>query len=503
MACPSHFRFRLFVLVSLLVLPGLARAEYVPVSAQVPDPPRETRAAWIATVHNIDWPSRRGLSGEAQRKELAGLLDLAAGAGLNAVVLQVRTECDALYKSSIEPWSYWLTGQMGKAPSDGYDPLAFAVKEAHRRGIELHAWFNPYRASASKQSAKSSKHISRTHPQLMLPAGSQVWANPGESYVQDRAIEVMADVVKRYDIDAIHIDDYFYPYPEGGRQVYDDSATYQRYKSKGGRLSPGDWRRSQTDAFVERLYRTVKSTKAPVKVGISPFGIWRPGQPSGIEAGVDAYEHLCADSRKWLQRGWLDYLSPQLYWRIGGPQDFDKLSRWWAQQSGKGRHVWPGIATSRIKSSEDRSRPAAEMLNQIAVTRKNAANRQGAGHVHWSIKALRENRDGIRDKLASVYGGSVAIPPASPWLGSVEPSGCYVAPEELADGVRLRFKPAEDARWRLIQIRREKGGEWVSLRLIPGGQDEFHLKEKPGEIALRNVSATGILSRPTVLGRKR
>lgn len=487
-----------------LVPAFLAGAEYVPSTTRVPEPRREFRAAWIATVHNLDWPSTYTLSPGQQRAELIGLLDLAAETGLNAVILQVRTECDALYKSKIEPWSFWLSGNMGTGPSDGYDPLAFATEEAHKRGIEMHAWFNPFRSSATERSNKSSNHISRTHPSLMLRSGSQKWGNPGSEFVRNRAVEVMVDVTRRYDVDAVHIDDYFYPYPKtvNGRaqDQFDDSASYRQYKSKGGTLDVGDWRRSQINSFVSTLYSSIKATKKHVEVGISPFGIWRPGHPSTVKAGLDAYGHIYADSRLWLHQGWMDYFSPQLYWRIfPADQSFVELTKWWSGENKQSRHLWPGIASNRILSSEDKgTRPADESIKQIDVTREYASP-AGPGHVHWSIKAIQEDRGGLRAKLRRAYAEG-AIPPPSPWLGNSAPSPVYVAPAIKNGGASFSFKPAADARWRVVQVR--NGSGWSTLRLIPGDQDTFELSDIPEEIAFRNVGDTGMLSVPTVLKRQ-
>lgn len=496
------FSRALFVVFALLCS-AESKGEYLPVAQKVPEPKREFRAAWIATVHNIDWPSTYTLTPQQQRAELVELLDLAAATGLNAVILQVRTECDALYQSSIEPWSFFLTGSMGRPPSDGYDPLAFAIQESHRRGIELHAWFNPFRSSATERSNKSSKHITRTHPSLMLRSGTQKWGDPGSDYVRKRAISVMLDVTKRYDVDGVHIDDYFYPYPKtvNGKTYdqFDDSKAYNAYRSRGGKLALRDWRRSNINSFVENLYSSVKSTKPWVKVGISPFGIWRPGYPSSVKAGLDAYDHISADSRLWFQKGWLDYFSPQLYWRIDPPdQSFTALNKWWAEQNSMKRNLWPGIASSRIMSSEDRGRPASETTRQIDVTRKYRPP-AGPGHIHWSIKALKEDRGGIRAKLRSTYAEN-AIPPASPWLGSAAPDPVYAAPIEENGGLKLLFKPATNARWRIIQVK--SGRNWTTLRAIPAGQESFQLAKAPEGVAIRHVSATGMLSIPTVLIKK-
>lgn len=493
-----------FTLLSLfLALTGTSlRADYVPVPVKVPEPQREFRAAWIATVHNLDWPSKPGLSPQQQRAEMVALLDLAAATGLNAVILQVRTECDAFYRSNLEPWSYFLTGNQGTGPSDGYDPLAFAVAEAHKRGIELHAWFNPFRASATETSNKSSKHITRTHSSQMLSAGTMKWGNPASEFVRQRAIDVMVDVTRRYDVDGVHIDDYFYPYPKtsGGKTYdqFDDSASYRAYKSKGGRLELRDWRRDNINGFVRSAYGAVKSTKSYVDFGVSPFGIWRPGNPSSVKAGLDAYDDICADSRLWFNQGWLDYLSPQLYWRIDSDQNYASLYQWWSGENKQHRHLFPGIASSRILSSDDRGRPATETIRQIDVTRQKPSP-AGPGHLHWSIEALKEDRGGLCGKLRQAY-AQTAIPPASPWLGGGSPAPVFVAPAETKAGLHLTFKPEASARWRVLQVR--DGNQWTTLRLIPAAQESVQLQGNPDAVAIRHVGPTGMLSVPTVLARQ-
>ena len=349
---------------SLLALTAQALA-WQPSGETVPPAPQEFRAAWISTVHNIDWPSRSGLSGAAQRSELLNILNTCAQLKLNAVFLQVRPNADALYRSFLEPWSQWLSGP-GVNP--GYDPLAFAIQEAHRRGIELHAWFNPFRAKANVNHAVGRNHISLTRPDLMKRSGSVLLMNPSASASRDHAMKVILDVVRRYDIDGVHLDDYFYPYPAPGRSWTPGSF--------GDGKSPSQ-RRAYIDDFVHDMYKSVKSSKPWVRVGISPFGIWRPGVPAGIEAGVDAYEHLACDARKWLSKGWVDYLAPQLYWRCSpAKQSFPALMQWWAAQN-TGRPVWPGIATARIMSSEDPGRPASEIAAQVNYSRSLARNAPG------------------------------------------------------------------------------------------------------------------------------
>jgi uncharacterized lipoprotein YddW (UPF0748 family) len=276
-------------------------------AASPPPPPREFRGTWIATVSNIDWPSKPGLSTDAQKSELIQLLDRAKNLKLNAVILQVRPACDAFYVSTIEPWSEYLTGRQGLAPDPGYDPLEFAVAAAHSRGLELHAWFNPFRAGhPSAKSPASSNHVSRRYPKLVKKYGSYLWLDPGEQVAQDYSTTVILDVVKRYDIDGVHLDDYFYPYQvanaKGGLIDFPDDASWDRYQAAHGTLERNDWRRENVNRFIRNLYIRIKKEKRWVKFGISPFGIWRPGNPPKI-AGLDAYDHLYADSRKWILNG--------------------------------------------------------------------------------------------------------------------------------------------------------------------------------------------------------
>ena len=297
------------------------------------------RAAWVATVENVDWPSRPGLPSSQQQREIIQILDKAKAIGLNAIILQVRSSCDAIYPSPDEPWSFYLTGAQGGPPLPAYDPLEMWITEAHRRGIELHAWFNPFRAKGPSASYPfAATHITRTQPNLVKTYGASLWLDPGEPAARDWTLGVMMDVVRRYDIDGIHIDDYFYPYPQNdaaGKPIgFPDDASWNRYVQTGGRLSRGDWRRTNVNDLVYRIYTQTKLLKPWVKVGISPFGIWRPGNPPTVK-GFDAYEGLYADSRWWLEQGWCDYFSPQIYWRLNDPPKppFADLLKWWVEQN--------------------------------------------------------------------------------------------------------------------------------------------------------------------------
>jgi uncharacterized lipoprotein YddW (UPF0748 family) len=427
-----------------------------------PPLPREFRGTWIASVGNIDWPSKPELSVAAQQAELIALLDRAASLKLNAIILQVRPASDALYRSDLEPWSHYLTGEMGKAPEPFYDPLEFAVTEAHKRGLELHAWFNPFRALTTKRnvSLASANHITRTNPELVRAYGDLLWLDPGEPAVRSHVLDVITDVVRRYDIDAVHLDDYFYPYvtkDKRGKSVpFPDDPSWQQYLAGGGALTRDDWRRENINDFVRDLYRRIKAEKQWVKLGISPFGIWRPQKELSI-AGLDAFAELYADSRKWLEKGWLDYISPQLYWSTDAPkQSYPVLLQWWAEANSMHRHLWPGIATDRIGAA----RSASDILGQIAHTRSKS---EAAGNIHWHIKALVENLGQVSDRLGSELYANTALVPASSWLGAATTE----RPELSFASARLQWsiKDASAAQRWAVQTRR--GGKW-SFEIVPG-----------------------------------
>lgn len=425
-----------------------------PSSERVPPAPQELRAVWIATVHNLDWPSASGLPAATQQQQLISILNTCAQLRINAILLQVRPNGDAVYASSIEPWSQWLRGA-GANP--GYDPLAFAIAQAHARGIEVHAWFNPFRAKANTSHAVGSGHISLTAPNAMRRSGSTLLADPGASASRTRAMQVIIDVTRRYDIDGVHLDDYFYPYPQVG-------VPWNPHAFGDGR-TPAQ-RRSIIDSFVKDLYNNVKSAKPHVRVGISPFGIWRPGVPASIQAGVDAYEHLACDARKWFANGWLDYVAPQLYWRCEpAAQSFPVLMQWWAAQN-TSRPVFPGIASARIKSTEDPGRTAAEIARQIQFSR--SLTRQAPGQIFWSARSIVSDRGGIQAHLRQLY-PTVAVPPAMPWSGRATPNAPMLTAQEVQGGVSLQWQPRDkNARKWVVQARTAQG--WSTLCLLPGSK---------------------------------
>jgi uncharacterized lipoprotein YddW (UPF0748 family) len=356
----------------------------------------EFRGAWVATVFNLDWPSKAGLPAAEQKAQMVAMLDRAQRLKLNAILFQVRSESDACYASKREPWSRFLAGKEGVDP--GYDPLAFAITEAHKRGLELHAWFNPFRAATSAGGTYAANHITHTHPEWIRRYGAQLWVDPGVPEARRYILDTILDVVKRYDIDGVHIDDYFYPYPVKGADFPDD-ATWRQFGVNSGKARD-EWRRDNINRFVQAMYQEVKAAKPTVRVGISPFGIWRPRVPETIEAQLDAYAQLYADARHWLAEGWCDYLAPQLYWGIDpAKQSFPVLLDWWREQSRAGRPIWPGIATERIGKQYQ----VQEIARQIELTRHDLPANAAPGNIQWSMKALMRDQGGID----AVIGGQV------------------------------------------------------------------------------------------------
>ncbi len=466
-------------------------AAYRPSSVAPPAPPREFRAAWVASVGNLNWPSTPDLTTAQQKAELVGILDRAAQLKLNVIILQVRPSCDALYASKLEPWSEYLTGTMGRAPQPYYDPLAFAVEEAHKRGLELHAWFNPFRARhLSAKSPPCPSHISRARPELVRQYGSNLWLDPGEKEVQQHSLSVVLDVVKRYDIDGVHLDDYFYPYPKkdaSGREPdFPDDHSWRRHGAKTG-LSRADWRRQNVDQFIQRLYGAIKAQKPWVKFGVSPFGIWRPGFPPQIN-GFDAYSRLYADSRKWLAKGWVDYFVPQLYWAIAArQQSFSVLLQWWAQQNPNQRLLAAGLNSDRWKPDE--------ILSQISLARRQPGV---AGHVHWSLKNLMPG-NALGDALERAAYGQAALVPAAPWLGTSRLS----KPALAASPDRVRFtwsagRKETVSHW-VLQTR--TAGEWKTEILPANTAGRAWHGAGPEIVAVSAVDRNGNLSPPAALER--
>ena len=461
------------------------RPEHIP-----PRLPQEFRGAWIASAGNIDWPSKPGLTADQQKAELITLLDRAAELRLNAIFFQIRPACDALYTSEIEPWSIFLTGRIGQTP--GYDPLAFAIEQAHARGLELHAWFNPYRAGFAGWKEIPASHIIKTKPHLVRRYGSYYWLDPSEREVQDHTTHVILDVVRRYDIDGVHLDDYFYPYPVKDRAQkfidFPDGPAWNKYRSGGGQLARNDWRRDSVNQLVQRLQREIKQQKPWVLFGISPFGIWRPGHPQQIK-GLDAYDAIYADSRLWLANAWVDYLAPQLYWPIDPPaQSFTALLKWWHDQNAMGIPIWPGGSVARVGTKVSGS----EIVRQVQHTRSSAT----PGYVHWNLSSLLRNRDLVGDRLRDeLYHQPALVPPARPEAGI--PSKPALSLQRLNPSERLIMwdAPSSDqiSFW-IVQIK--TNGKWQTQR-FPAALKTHVIK--PGQ-PMPEVVAVSALNRDRLPG---
>ena len=367
-------------------------------TAQIVKP--EFRGVWIATVSNIDWPAFPTVSAEIQKASFVRLLDMHKANGLNAVVVQIRPAADAFYPSQYEPWSQFLTGVQGQPPAPFYDPLAFMVTETHKRNMEFHAWMNPYRAVFNMNTSSiSATHITKLHPDWFLMYGDKKYFDPGNKEVQQYVTAIVQDVVKRYDVDAIHFDDYFYPYRIAGK-AFPDDAMYRQY---GNGLSKDDWRRSNTDSIISRLYKIIKTTRANCQFGISPFGVWRniANDPDGSNttAGQTNYDDLYADILLWLKKGWVDYITPQLYWEFGhNAAPFEELVQWWGQHT-FGRNCYIGLGLYRAGSNAA-WRDKTQLPRQINAIRSIPTLN---GMVFYSSKVFEKNPNGWNDSLQLNY----------------------------------------------------------------------------------------------------
>ena len=456
---------------------------------------REFRGLWVATVANIDWPSQKGLDSTRQKQEMLAILDRAAALRFNVVVLQIRPACDALYESRIEPWSEYLTGRMGQAPAPYYDPLAFAVEEAHKRGLQLHAWFNPYRARfRNLKTPVAANHVTVQHRDLVRTYGKFLWLDPCEQGTRDYSLSVVLDVVRRYDIDGVHFDDYFFPYPEtaDGQEInFPDDAAWERYQEQGGRMTRGDWRRDNVSRFVQAVYQAIKKEKPWVQFGVSPFGIWRPSHPAQI-SGLDAYEKLYCDARLWLDEGWLDYCAPQLYWPVDQKaQSFPGLLQWWAGQNTRHRTLLAGMKGNGWKDVNDDAR---EVTREIELTRKQAGV---SGEIVWHARSLLLNTNRVAEALQRQVYAAPALPPAAPWLGGKVPGKPLLQAAWAGGGLKLDWRSGGGAVWQWV-LQKKSGGHW-STEILAGGQTSETINPGPGAlppqaIALFAVDRFGNLS---------
>ena len=474
---------RVLIAIFALLLCSSARAK------SLPEPAREFRAVWVGAVDNIDFPSKRNLSVEEQKAEILKMLALARDLNLNAVVFQVRPMCDALYDSKIEPWSEFLTGAMGK--SQKFDPLRFIIDEAHRRGILVHAWFNPYRAFHPSAKTVSENHISKRRPDLVRNYGKYLWLDPTEPDVQRYSLSVIADVVKRYDVDSVHFDDYFYSYPEkdasGNRIDFPDDKNWQKYINSGGKLSRDDWRRKNVNDFIEAVGRETKRIKPHVLYGVSPFGIWQPIHEKDIK-GFNAYTELYADARKWLQDGTIDYLTPQLYWETARKgQSFPVLLEWWQNQNSKKRHLWAGTAVYRIGSNPNFT--AEEIDSQIETSRRVQPT---AGNVGFSFKSFRNDFGGIQNLLKSNVYKTGAIVPASNWIKSLKPAAPKAEIKKEGDKLKITWREQGKIKafWFIVYAKDKNG---LSYSILPSLTKSIALSadRQISQIAVTSVDRLG------------
>lgn len=442
---------------------------------------RELRGVWVASVVNLDWPASSSLSADAGRASLAVLVDSMADAGLNALFFQVRPESDALYPSTLEPWSRFLTGTQGQNP--GWDPLDELLTLAHARGLEVHAWMNPYRGMQSTTATTAMNHVTRTLPGAAITYGSTVVMDPGQSAVRQHVEAVVSDLLGRYDVDGLHFDDYFYPYPISGTP-FPDSATYGAYTADGGTMNLGDWRRDNVNTLIREVMGIVTNDHPTVRFGVSPFGIWRPGYPAGI-TGLDAYSAISCDAPTWMQNGWVDYLTPQLYWRIGGAQDFDALASWWAMGNMGGRHLFPGYAVHQI-APNGLDWPLAELRDQIAIRR--SLKSQGAqGDVHFRSAFVQNSANGVHTMFKTEAYAKPALPPVLPRAGaSVAPAVPFVS----VVGSTLSVTNPVPATVRFFALYRElAAGQWELTRVKGGAQVSFPVTS--GAWAVSSVARGG------------
>lgn len=427
---------------------------FLSVSAQK----RQFRGAWIQAVNG----QFQGMSPARMQQTLSYQLDELQKDGVNAIIFQVRPECDALYQSSLEPWSRFLTGQQGRAPQPLWDPLAWMVEQCHKRGMELHAWINPFRAKTKGTTALAANHIAVTHPNSYFVYDNQYILNPALQENRDYICEVARDIVTRYDIDGFHIDDYFYPYPVAG-QVIPDQQYFQT--SPRGFNNIGDWRRDNVNRFIQQLYETVHQAKPWVKFGVSPFGIYRNRSaqaPNGsLTKGLQNYDDLYADVLLWIDRGWVDYTVPQIYWQIGHPAaDYETLIKWWDRYA-SGRPLFIGEDVERTCKYPDLTNPQSHQMPAKHGLHRDMAHVQGT--VLWYAKAVVDNVGNYGTMLRTNYWRYPALQPRMPFIdGRAPKKPRKVKPVWTSDGYILFWQAPNGKGWKdeavkYVVYRFEKG----------------------------------------------
>jgi len=401
-------------------------------------PKRELRAAWIATVGNIDWPSKQGLTAQQQQQEFINHLNFLRNRGFNAVIVQVRPAADVFWDSDLEPWSRYLSGKQGQAPFPKYDPMEFMIKETHKRNMEFHAWFNPYRAlTSTKSNPNPPSHPTKKHPEWIINYDNKAYFDPGNVNARQHIIKVIMEAVSKYDIDAVHIDDYFYPYPVAGKKFNDD-ASFQQY---GNNSTLADWRRSNVNTFIWQLNNNIKKEKPWVKFGVSPFGVWRnidkDPRGSNTKGATACYDDLYSDVMHWMDKNWIDYVAPQLYWEHGHRvAPYDVLLPWWAENSQQ-TDLYIGLGVYRMTNAMPGTKYFGpyEILKQIEAGRKQKVQ----GFVMYSMISFSKIGNALADSLQYNYFGNIAIPPAFKVPKVAQPLPPQVTAQKTSNGVLLKW----------------------------------------------------------------
>ncbi|TLX74887.1 hypothetical protein E9993_10815 [Labilibacter sediminis] len=437
------------------------------------NPTVELRGAWVATVANIDWPSSKTLSIKEQKAEIVSILDFYQQHNFNTLFVQVRPSADTFYPSKYEPWSRYLTGSQGKGP--GYNPLKFWIKETHKRGIEFHAWINPYRITNSKNEKLHKKHPALKHPEWVVTYGGKKYYNPGLDKCKAHIINIVKEIVEGYEVDGIHFDDYFYPYPVGGEE-FPDSMTYKPFKNKYPNIN--DWRRENVNQTIRQLNESIKKIDPNVKFGVSPFGVWRNKKDdvrgSDTGAGVTNYDHLYADVLKWLDEGWIDYVTPQLYWSTDHPAvPFEHLTRWWTDNA-YGKSVYVGHALYKLNGDNKVWQDPDQMVHQLKYVRNNPV---ASGSVFFSHRHFKKNELGFTDSLKVNLYKYPSLVPSMRWIDNHIPS----APLELT-------VKKDQLRWKHKRLRSEgKENRYAIYVFKKGGLKQLMLLTDKRKINISDV----------------
>ena len=427
---------KLILLLALFLATGVGAQ----IQQQSPYPKREFRGAWIQAVNG----QFRGIPTEKLKQTLIDQLNSLQGAGINAIIFQVRPEADALYASQLEPWSRFLTGVQGQAPSPYWDPMQFMIDECHKRGMEFHAWINPYRVKTSLKSELSANHLYNIHPEWFVTYNNQLFFDPALPESRRHICMVVADIVSRYDVDAIHMDDYFYPYPAKGMDFPDD-ASFARYG--GGFTNRADWRRSNVNILIQKIHETIRGLKPWVKFGISPFGIYRneKNDPLGSKTnGLQNYDDLYADVLLWARNGWVDYNIPQIYWQIGHPAaDYETLVKWWAKNT-ENRPLFIGQSVMNTIQNADPKNPSMNQLpRKMALER---AYQTIGGSCQWPASAVVENAGKYRDALVQEYHKYPALVPVFDFMDDKAPGKVRKVKKEWTEDGYMLFWTAPKAK---------------------------------------------------------